>query len=198
MKRVVIAFAVLVMWMTPVRAGAASPDALLSDADRRHQEQAIQNALEFNRTGEAESWENEATGYRGRVTPTLTYRDSAGEDCRKFERQLTIDGRLAEAWGTRCRTVAGTWLQPLAPRPVYTRGYDYPQPRYPHFRAYPYYPPVSLHLFYGIGHHRPARHYRPARHHRPARHYRPHRRHHRPLGHHRAKRHHRANRRHRR
>ena len=179
MKRVIIAFAVLIMWMTPVRAGAASPDALLSDADRRYQEQAIQNALEFNRTGEAESWENEATGYRGRVTPTFTYRDSAGQDCRKFERRLTIDGRLAEAWGTRCRTVAGTWLQPLAPRPVYTRGHHYPQPRYPHFRAYPYYPPVSLHLFYGIGHHRPARHYRPHRRHRP-------------LGHHRANRHHRA------
>ena len=47
MKRVVIAFAVLVTlapWMTPVRAGAASPDALLSDADRRYQEQALQNA----------------------------------------------------------------------------------------------------------------------------------------------------------
>ena len=197
MKRVIIAFAVLVMWMTPVRAGAASPDALLSDADRRYQEQAIQNALEFNRTGEAESWENAATGYRGRVTPTLTYRHSAGQDCRKFERQLTIDGRLAEAWGTRCRTVAGIWLQPLAPRPVYTRGHHYPQPRYPHFRAYPYYPPVSLHLFYGIGNHRPARHYRPARHHRPARHYRPHRRH-RPLGHHRANRDNRPHRRHRR
>ena len=170
MKRVVIAFAVLVMWMTPARAGAASPDALLSDADRRHQEQAIQNALEFNRTGEAESWENEATGYRGRVTPTLTYRDSAGQDCRKFERQLTIDGRLAEAWGTRCRTVAGTWLQPLAPRPVYTRGYDVPRRHYPYFRPYLYDPLVSLHLFYGIGHYRPHRnhrYYRPHRHHRP-------------------------------
>ena len=171
MKRVIIAFAVLVMWMTPVRAGAASPDALLSDADRRYQEQAIQNALEFNRTGEAESWENAATGYRGLVTPTLTYRDSAGQDCRKFERQLTIDGRLAEAWGTRCRTVAGIWLQPPAPRPVYTRGYDYPRPRYPHFRPYPYYPPVSLHLFYGFGDYRPHRNHR---YYRPHRQYRPH------------------------
>ena len=191
MKRVVIAFAVLVTlapWMTPVRAGAASPDALLSDADQRYQEQAIQNALEFNRTGQAESWENGATGHRGRVTPTLTYRNSAGQDCRKFERQLTIDGRPAEGWGTRCRTVAGTWLQPLAPRPVYTRGYDGPHRHYPYFRPYLYYPPVSLHLFYGIGHHRPYRHHR---------YYRPHR-HHRPHGRDRAHRRDRPHRRHRR
>ena len=188
MKRVIIAFAVLVTWMTPVRAGAASPDALLSDADQRHQEQAIQSALEFNRTGEAESWENAATGHRGRVIPTLTYRNSAGQDCRKFERRLTIDGRLAEAWGTRCRTVAGTWLQPLAPRPVYTRGHDDPERHYPHFRPYLYYPPVSLNLFYEFGRHRPYRHHR---------HYRPHR-HHRPYGHNRANRHNRPHRRHRR
>ncbi len=191
MKRVVIAFAVLVTlapWMAPVRAGAASPDALLSDADQRYQEQAIQNALEFNRTGQAESWENAATGHRGRVTPTLTYRNSAGQDCRRFERQFTIDGRPAEGWGTRCRTVAGTWVQPLAPRPVYTRGYDYPRRHYPYFRPYAYYPPVSFHLFYEVKPYRP---------HRDRRHYRP-RRHRRPSGHYRGHRHNREHRRHRR
>ena len=200
MIRVVTAIAALFTlapWMTPVLAGAASPDALLSDADRRHQEQALQNALEFNRTGEAESWENAATGHHGRVTPTLTYRNSAGQDCRKFERQLTIDGRQAEAWGTRCRTVAGIWLEPLPPRPVYTRRHQVPQRHDPYFRPYLYYPPLSFHLFYGIERHRPHRHYRPHRRHRSDRHYRPHRQH-RPHGRDRAHRRDRPHRRHRR
>lgn len=187
MKRVLIALAILTtlaLWMASVLAEVGSPDALLSDADGRRQEQAIQNALEFNRTGQAEIWENAATGHGGSVTPTLTYRNSAGQDCRKFERELTIDGRQAGAWGTRCRTVAGVWLQPSAPRPVYTRGHDYRHRHYPEYRPYRYYPPVSLHLFYGfgndrywIGRHRSHRHPRFHRRNRPHRHGRIHRDH---------------------
>ena len=163
MKRALIAFPVLVTlapWAAPVGAATPSPDALLSDGDRRHQEQAVQNALEFNRTGEAEIWENPETGHHGRVTPTLTYRDSAGQDCRKFERELTIDGREAEARSARCRTAAGVWLRPVAPKPIYTRRHDDPWRHYHHRRHYPYhgsywyYPPVSVHLFYEFGRHR--------------------------------------------
>jgi hypothetical protein len=186
MKRILIALLVavtLLLWMLP--AGAASPDALLSDADRRHQEQALQNALEFNRTGEAEYWENAVTGHRGQVTPTLTYRNAGGQDCRKFERELEIDGRWAEARGTRCRTVAGVWRQPPPPRPVYTRGHDYPWHRHgPPYGSF-LYPPASLHLFYGFGihghgtgyhrHRRHRHHYRSHRHHRHHRHGRAHR-----------------------
>ncbi len=145
---------VLALWTTPVWATTPSPDALLSDADRRHQEQAIQNALEFNRTGEAEFWENSETGHHGQVTPTLTYHNSTGQPCRKFERELTIDGREAEARSTRCRTQAGVWLRPAPPRPVYTRRYDDPWRHYPYYGSYWYYPPVSLHLFYEFSRHR--------------------------------------------
>ncbi len=193
MKRILFALSVLVpvtLSFATVRAAAASPDALLSDADRRHQEQAVQNALEFNRTGVAEFWENPSTGHHGRVTPTLTYRNSAGQDCRKFYRELTVDGREAEARSTRCRTTAGAWLQPPAPRPVHTRGYDDRRRYYPYYGSYWYYPPVSVHLFYEFhrhrhkmgrhrGHHRHRLHHRhrPHHHHRSDRRDRPHRRH---------------------
>lgn len=196
MKRVLIAFVVLVapaLWAAPVWAGGASADALLSDRDLRYQEQAIQNALEFNRTGQPETWKNAATGHRGRVTPTLTYRNSSGRDCRKFERRLKIDGRRVKYRGTRCRTAAGVWLRPVAPRPVYARGYDNHRSLRSRPRPYPYYAPVSIHLFYEIGRDRPHRrhrvhrHYWPNRHFKPHRHYRPHRhaRPHRHRGHHR-------------
>lgn len=192
MKRVLIAFPALVtlaLWMAPVWATTPSPDTLLSDADRRHQEQAVQNALEFNRTGEAEIWENPETGHRGQVTPTLTYRNAVGQDCRKFERELTIDGREAEARSTRCRTAAGIWLRPVASKPVYTRRYDDHRRHYPYYGSYWYYPPVSVHLFYELGRHRHklGRHRRHHhhrwdrrhghRHHRSDHPHRPHRRH---------------------
>lgn len=172
MKRLVAALAVpvaLAFCMSAVWAGAPAPDALLSDTDRRHQEQALQNALEFNRTGQAESWENGETGHWGTVTPTLTYRNAAGQDCRKFEREVIIDGRQARVWSTRCRTAAGVWLQPVAPKPVYTRVYEDHHRHYPHPRRYPYYRAASIILFYGIGYERPRRYHRHDRLHRRAR-----------------------------
>ncbi len=205
MKRLVTAFAVpvaLVLLISGAWAGAPSPDALLSNADRRHQEQALQNALEFNRTGEAEFWENAATGHRGTVTPTLTYRNAAGQDCRKFEREVVIDNRQAQVWSTRCRTAAGVWLLPVAPKPVYTRVYKDHRRHHPRPGAYPYYRGASIILFYGIGHDRPRRFHR---HHRSHRHDRFHRhdrsrrhdrlhRHDRPHRHDRLRRHDRADR----
>jgi surface antigen len=168
MKRLLISFALLSFLVPAAAPGHAavttgSPDALLSPADLRQQEQAVQNALEFNKTGQATMWENPQTGHRGRVTPTLTYRNSAGQDCRKYDRLLTIDGKLAQGWGTRCRTPAGVWLRPFAPRPVYYayRPYPYYYEPYPYYyRPYPYYWPVSFHLFYGFGGHHHHRHYR--------------------------------------
>ncbi len=156
MKRTLIVSAVLVtaaLWTAPVWAGRASPDALLSHRDLRHQEQAIQNALEYNRTGQAEIWKNASTGHRGRVTPTRTYRNAAGQDCRKYERRLKIDDRRVKYRGTRCRTAAGIWLRPVAPRPVHARGYDDHRRHYPRYRPHVYWP-VSVHLLYEFGHHR--------------------------------------------
>ncbi|MDE0030571.1 MAG: RT0821/Lpp0805 family surface protein [Deltaproteobacteria bacterium] len=193
MKRLVTAFAVpvaLALCMSAAWAGAPSPDALLSDADRRHQEQSLQNALEFNRTGEAEIWENAETGHWGTVTPTLTYRNAAGQDCRKFERAVIIDNRQAQVWSTRCRTAAGVWLQPVAPKPVHARVYQDHRHHFPHPRPYPYYRAASIILFYGIGHDRPRRYHR---HDRSRRHDRLHRRG-RPHRHDRLHRHDRADR----
>lgn len=166
MKRLLISFAVLfplALSLASAQAAVpvAAPDALLSAADRQDQEQAVQNALEFNKTGQAAIWENPQTGHSGRVTPTLTYRNSAGQDCRKFDREMNIDGKLAQGWGTRCRTPAGVWARPFATYPAYAyRPYPYyyrPYP-YPYYYPYPYWP-VSFHLFYGFGGHR-HHHYR--------------------------------------
>ncbi len=167
MKRLVIALAVpfaLVLWTSAAWAGAPSPDALLSHSDRRHQEQALQNALEFNRTGEAEFWENAETGHWGAVTPTRTYRNTAGQDCRKFQREVGIDNRQAQVWSTRCRTAAGVWRQPVAPKPVYTRVYKDHRRHDPRPPVYSW--PLAVHLFYEWGRDRPRRFHR---HHRPHR-----------------------------
>ncbi len=119
------------------RPQAAGPDTLLSNSDQYSQEQALQNALEYNKTGNHTTGVNPETGHRGRVTPTLTYKSSAGQDCRKYQRSLTIYGRAAINHGTRCRTRNGIWI---VPQTIYTQQHYYPRPYYPHYSYYPYYP----------------------------------------------------------
>ena len=130
---------------------ALGPDALLSSGDRYRQEQALQNALEYNKTGHGAAWINPETGHNGRVTPILTYKNSVGQDCRKYDRSLTIDGRAAVGRSTRCRTRNGVWK---VPRPNYTqRYYDppyYPRPYYPYYLS-PIYP-FAIYLGYYYGH----------------------------------------------
>ncbi len=129
------------------RQQAAGPDALLSNGDQYRQEQALQNTLEYNKTGYSTAWVNPETGHRGRVTPTLTYKNSVGQDCRKYQRSLTINGRAAIGHGTRCRTRNGIWI---VPQPIYTRRHYYPRSYYPYYPG-PFYP-VTFHLGYYYGH----------------------------------------------
>lgn len=122
------------------------PDALLSSGDRYRQEQTLQNALEYDRTARSTSWMNPDTGHRGRVTPLSTYKNWAGQDCRRYERSLTIDGRAAVGHGTRCRTRNGVWIVPRVVSAYRRRYYD---PYYPSYYR-PYYP-FAIHLGYYFG-----------------------------------------------
>jgi surface antigen len=155
------------------RTGGA--DGLLSGGDRQRQEQALQNALEFNRTGRGAHWTNPRTGHSGTVTPTRTYRNGAGRDCRSYRRSLSMGGGTAVANGTRCRTGNGVWRSDQARGPRYGRRYPYSYP-YPYSYYHPYYPytaytpyityPLSFYLSYHFGHFAGHRRYRYRRHHR--------------------------------
>jgi surface antigen len=81
----------------------------LDDVDRMKAQQTTQTALERVPDGRASTWSNPNTGHSGSVTPTYTYKDAGGRDCREFRQAVTIEGRTEEAVGTACRQPDGTW-----------------------------------------------------------------------------------------
>ncbi len=82
----------------------------LDDIDRLKANQTQQSALENNKDGEPSTWKNPNTGNSGRVTPTQTTRnESSGEDCRRYEHQIIVDGQKEIVKGTACRKPDGTW-----------------------------------------------------------------------------------------
>lgn len=81
----------------------------LDKADKAYSQNTAQDALEYNKAGQASTWRNPDSGNSGTVTPVSTYRTSEGSDCREFETQIYVDGKQEKGVGTACRQPDGTW-----------------------------------------------------------------------------------------
>ncbi len=68
-----------------------------------------QHALEHNSTNQVASWHNPDTGRDVYVTPTRTYQNTAGQNCREYTTAVTVDGQKQTAYGTACRQSDGSW-----------------------------------------------------------------------------------------
>jgi surface antigen len=65
--------------------------------------------LEKTRTGSAVEWTNPDTGNRYSVTPTRTFRNATGENCRDYTVWGWIGGFEEKLTGTACRSNDGAW-----------------------------------------------------------------------------------------
>lgn len=68
-----------------------------------------QTALTNTPTGQTSSWNNPDNGYQYEVTPTRTYKSSAGQDCRDYTTVGIINGQREVIKGTACRQADGSW-----------------------------------------------------------------------------------------
>ena len=81
----------------------------LDEKDQLMAERTAQASLEHVQTGERSTWSNPDSGATGSVTPTRTFQNDQGENCREFQQTVTIGGETEEAFGTACRQDDGSW-----------------------------------------------------------------------------------------
>lgn len=96
-------------------AGGSWRDALTPE-DLSAMAQAVQTALESNRTGEGTNWANPESGALGTVTPTRTWQ-SDGSNCRDYQETVTVEGVTRLGYGSACRAANGVWVDRR--RPIY-------------------------------------------------------------------------------
>jgi surface antigen len=77
--------------------------------DRKTIEAAVTEALEKRLSGASIEWASPASGLRGAVTPTRTFRDATGQWCREYEEVIRYDGDIEHRRGIACRTGEGEW-----------------------------------------------------------------------------------------
>ena len=109
-----------------------TPTALLSDDDVLLRNRVRAEALEHNKTGEASNWSGPATGRRGSIVPTRTYKSDDGADCREFQETITAADDTDILYGAACRTDRGVWVVFRGPyrHRQYDEGYYDPYWRY--------------------------------------------------------------------
>ena len=81
----------------------------LDRADRVAIQQTMQQSLETAPTGATSTWQNPDSGNSGSITPTDTFSQSDGTNCREFSQTVTVGARTEEAYGTACRQPDGSW-----------------------------------------------------------------------------------------
>lgn len=81
----------------------------LDKADLAQVQQTSQTALETAPTGKPVAWNNPDTGNSGTVTPTRTFENASGEQCREYTQEINVGGKKESAYGKACRQPDGTW-----------------------------------------------------------------------------------------
>lgn len=77
--------------------------------DQQEVYSTTQSTLEDYPSGRSATWNNPDSGHWGTVTPTRTYVDGSGQNCREFEQTIYIDGHPEKGVGEACRQTDGTW-----------------------------------------------------------------------------------------
>lgn len=69
----------------------------------------VSQTLDRAETGRTVAWHNPDNGRDYRVTPTRSYRNAGGTQCREYTTNVIIGGRTETAVGTACRQADGSW-----------------------------------------------------------------------------------------
>lgn len=81
----------------------------LDKADRQYAQRTAQDSLEYSQVGQNTSWRNPDSGNSGTFTPTRTFVNADGKNCRSYETTIYIDGKQETGTGQACRQPDGTW-----------------------------------------------------------------------------------------
>lgn len=81
----------------------------LDERDLELQKSTQYNALEYNKAGDTSSWQNPDSKASGYVTPTKTFINREGQNCREYTQTIKIGSKTEEGFGTACRRSDGSW-----------------------------------------------------------------------------------------
>jgi len=82
---------------------------IIGDSMDKTDHQRIQKTLETSQTWAAVSWTNPDWQSKYTVTPTRTFKNYQGQDCREYTIVAIINGMQEEMDGTACRQADGSW-----------------------------------------------------------------------------------------
>ncbi len=80
----------------------------MDELDQKNAEHAFNEATHAP-IGKVIEWRNPQSGHYGHVKSLREGQASSGEYCREFQSQVTIGGKIKDAYGTACQRPDGSW-----------------------------------------------------------------------------------------
>ncbi len=81
----------------------------LKETEQRAVANTLQYALEYNKSGDAATWNNPDSQQSGSTVPLKTFQTAAGVYCREFQQTIIIGDKEEQGYGTACRQPDGSW-----------------------------------------------------------------------------------------
>ncbi|MFQ5911871.1 MAG: RT0821/Lpp0805 family surface protein [Nitrospinota bacterium] len=81
----------------------------LDERDRIAMATATQDTLEKSPSEKVNNWKNPDSGHSGTVVAKPGFKNSKGQDCRKFTQTFNVEGKTETVSGTACRQKDGNW-----------------------------------------------------------------------------------------
>jgi surface antigen len=80
----------------------------LDEIDRQKADDAFVSASHAP-IGKTIHWNNPNTGHHGAIKTVRDGSSQEGEYCREFQSQITVGGKVQDAYGTACQKTDGSW-----------------------------------------------------------------------------------------
>lgn len=77
--------------------------------DQSQMDQALNQALEVNMSGDTQTWANPDSHRTATFTPVRTYKDKSGTFCREYKKDVRTGEQSETTFGLACREDDGTW-----------------------------------------------------------------------------------------
>lgn len=82
-----------------------------SGSDKVIMEKTLNQLCEAVPSGQIIEWKNSSNNHRGTFTADKIYKNALGQDCRRYNCSIEIDGKVEQDYGIACRNLNNTWLK---------------------------------------------------------------------------------------
>ena len=83
----------------------------IDDDDKIIMTKTLNQVCEAVPSGQITAWKNSSNNHKGTFIPDKIYKNAQGQDCRRYNYSVEINGEVKRGYSKACRNYNGVWLE---------------------------------------------------------------------------------------